>query len=343
LSFRFDAEEKEKSRTPDEDDLSPSSVTRVSPAKRVLGSKEMRALMERLSAQQASLVRSVALLDPEYLDHSFYLDPKTGKRIAHELEPNELSGFIASWGVAPMECIRAINSAVSRLSERGRLARYVKAAVDLEIMMDTQSWLDDGHVYRGIPEYMMHGYTDMGSQASPTERAGREKIKVDKVRMASRLAECKRRGVTKDQDIDELLAWYYECVRRDIEFNEHGVDELSKDFGNESIVLSEYLEKGLGVCRHLSIFFQLYLQEAGIDCRLVKGNLRFYIFKGRHAWNLVKLKERVVLVDVTHPNVEKPFIVTGVSEEDVYAQAKELSREYEPTPDGQNFYKIGAA
>ncbi len=34
------------------------------------------------------------------------------------------------------------------------------------------------------------------------------------------------------------------------------------------------------------IFFQLYLQEAGIDCRLVKGNLRFYIFKGamRGTW-----------------------------------------------------------
>ncbi len=325
------------------EDRSQSSVTRVSPTRRTLGSKEMRELMDRLSAQQASLVRAVALLDPDYLDHSFYFDPNSGKRIAHELEPRELAGFVTSWGVAPMECIRAMNAAVSRLPERGRLDRYVKAAVELEILMDKKSWVDDGQVYRGIPEYMMHGYTDMGSQASPTERSGREKIKVDKVRMAPRLAECKRRGVASGDDRDHLLAWYYDRVRRDIEFNEDGVEALSKDFGNESIVLSEYLEKGLGVCRHLSIFFQLYLQEAGIDCRLVKGNLRFYIFKGRHAWNLVKLEDHVALVDVTHPEGDKPFILSGRSEDDVYAQAASRSRDYEPTPDGQNFYKIGSA
>ena len=206
-----------------------------------------------------------------------------------------------------------------------------------------KSWLNDGRVYRGIPEYLMHGYTDMGTQASPTERAGREKIKVDKVRMTTRLAECKRRGVAQGLDRDRLLAWYYDCVRRDIEFNESGVEKLSRDFGNESIVLSEYLEKGLGVCRHLSIFFQLYLQEAGIDCRLVKGNLRFYIFKGRHAWNLVRFRDRVVLVDVTHPNVTEPFMVSGSSEEEVYEQATAHSRSYDRTPDEQNHYKIGAA
>ena len=282
-------------------------------------------------------------MDADYLSHSYYLDPKTGKRIAHELEPNELAGFVASWGVAPMECIRAMNRAITTIPDSGRRDRYVQAAVELEILMDQKSWLNDGRVYRGIPEYLMHGYTDMGTQASPTERVGREKIKVDKVRMAARLAECKRRGVVKGLDRDRLLAWYYECVRRDIEFNESGVEKLTRDFGNESIVLSEYLEKGLGVCRHLSIFFQLYLQEAGIDCRVVKGNLRFYIFKGRHAWNLVRFRDRVVLVDVTHSNVTKPFMVSGSSEEEVYEQAAEHSRRYDRTPDEQNHYKIGAA
>lgn len=322
-----------------------SSVTRISPSRRALGSKEMRALMDRLSAQQASLARSVALMDADYLSHSFYLDPKTGKRIAHELEPNELAGFVASWGVAPLECIRAINRAIGAIPDASRRDRYIKAAVELEILLDQQSWLNDGRVYQGIPDYLMHGYTDMGSQASPTERVGREKIKVDKVRMAKRLAECKRRGVIQDKEEDRqrLLAWYYDTVRRDIAFDESGVDKLSQDFGNESIVLSEYLEKGLGVCRHLSIFFQLYLQEAGIECRLVKGNLKFYIFKGRHAWNLVRLRDRVVLIDVTHPNVSQPFMVSGSSEKEVYEQAAAQSRCYERTSDEQNHYKIGAA
>ena len=341
MSFRSDADARAKARAVSDD--SQASVTRVSPSRRALGSKEMRELMDRLSAQQSSLARSVALMDAEYLSHSYYLDPKTGKRIAHELEPNELAGFVASWGVAPMECIRAMNQAIATIPDSGRRNRYVQAAVELEILMDQKSWLNDGRVYRGIPEYLMHGYTDMGTQASPTERAGREKIKVDKVRMTTRLAECKRRGVAQGLDRDRLLAWYYDCVRRDIEFNESGVEKLSRDFGNESIVLSEYLEKGLGVCRHLSIFFQLYLQEAGIDCRLVKGNLRFYIFKGRHAWNLVRFRDRVVLVDVTHPNVTEPFMVSGSSEEEVYEQATAHSRSYDRTPDEQNHYKIGAA
>ena len=107
-------------------------------------------------------------------------------------------------------------------------------------------------------------------------------------------------------------------------------------------MLTKYLEKGMGVCRHLSIFFQLYLQEAGIECRVVKGDLCFYIFKGRHAWNLVRAGERVILIDVTHPNMKDPFMVFGTTEEEVYERAKEHSREYVSTPDEQNYYKIGA-
>src|SRR3990172_9726337 len=88
-------------KEPREDDAraqdSSPSVTRVSPARRKLGSKELRDLMERLTAQQASLVRSVALVDPDYLDRSYYLDPRTGKRIAHELEPAERADFLTSW------------------------------------------------------------------------------------------------------------------------------------------------------------------------------------------------------------------------------------------------------
>ena len=57
---------------------------------------------------------------------------------------------------------------------------------------------------------------------------------------------------------------------------------------------------------------------------------------------MVRLSDRVVLVDVTHPNVDKPFIVSGPTEDDVYAQVASQSRRYERTPDDQNYYKIGA-
>ena len=163
-----------RDKAPVDSDDSVASVTRISPSRRSLGSKEMRVLMDRLSAQQASLARSVALMDKDYLSHSFYLDPKTGKRIAHELEPSELASFVTSWGVAPLECIRAMNAAIGAVPDTGRRDRYIKAAVELEILLDQQSWLNDGRVYQGIPDYLMHGYTDMGSQAisDGTRRSG---------------------------------------------------------------------------------------------------------------------------------------------------------------------------
>ncbi|MFQ5790399.1 MAG: hypothetical protein ACE5JI_07980, partial [Acidobacteriota bacterium] len=275
---------------------SADSITRLASLRKPISSRVTRRLMDRLSAQEASLVRAVSLGDANYLNHSYYLDPDTGKRVAHEVEEHELARFADSWCLAPIECVRALNRAIARISEPSRKGRYVRAAVDLEILMDQETWTDgDGKVYRGIPSYLPNGYTDMGTMPSPTERNGREKIKVDKTKMVDRLAECKRRGVMAGQPGEALLAWYYEAVRRDIEFDELGVEKLSREFGDESIVLSEYLDKGMGVCRHLSIFYQLYLQEAGIASRVVKGDLRFYVLSGRHAWNVAKLGKRVAL------------------------------------------------
>ena len=306
------------------------------------GPRSARRLLDRLTAQQASLARSVALGDDDYLDRSYYEDPASGKRIAYELDRTELTEFSSSWKMKPISCIRAMNRAIGRIEEPIRKERYVRAAVDLEILMDRQSRTGpSGHVQQGIPEYLMNGYTDMGSISSVTARNGREKIKVDKEQVRARLVACKRRVVATDA-VEELLSQYYGAVRRDIKFNERGVDKLLQEYGDQSIALSKYLDMGLGVCRHLSIFYQLYLQEAGIESRLVKGDLKFYVFSGRHAWNVARVGGRVALIDVTHPNPHEPFIVWGATEGEVYERATEMSRSYLPTPDDQNNYKIGA-
>jgi len=312
-----------------------------SPFLKLHGPRSDRRLLDQLTAQQASLARSVALGDDDYLDRSYYEDPATGKRIAYELERNELTEFASSWKIQPVGCIRAMNRAIGRIAESARKERYVRAAVDLEILMDRQSRTEPtGRVYQGIPEYLMNGYTDMGSLASVTERNGREKIKVDKEHVRGRLLACKRRVVATGAP-EGLLAQYYDAVRRDIKFNERGVDKLLQEYGDQSIALSKYLDMGLGVCRHLSIFYQLYLQEAGIESHLIKGDLKFYVFSGRHAWNIARVGKRVALVDVTHPSPHEPFIVWGTSEAEVYKRAADMSRSYSPTPDDQNHYKIG--
>lgn len=304
--------------------------------------KAERQLMDALTAQQASLLRAVALRDADYLNHSFYNDPSSGKRVAHEVTSDEFSRVRHGWEATPIDAIRLMNLAIHRLREPSRVTRYLEAAVELEILLDGGTWApQDGVVHRGIPMYLMNGYTDMGLLASTTERNGREKIKVDKGRLRERLVASRQKKIDLWENDEALLARYYDDVRRDVEFDERGVEKLSREFGSESVVLSEYLDKGLGVCRHLSIIYQVYLQEAGIPSRVVKGNLRFFVFNGRHAWNLVWLSERVALVDVTHPNVNRPFILIGTTEEDVYRRAEEFNRSYRPTADEQNHYKIG--
>lgn len=301
-----------------------------------------RRLLDELSAQQTSLVRAVVLDDAGYLNRSFYLDQETGKRVAHEVDRKEVCQFTDSWESEPAACIRRMNQAIGGIGEVSRRERYLRAAVDLEILMDRQSWPPQSRkVYQGIPKYLMNGYTDMGSLSSVTARNGREKIKVDKQRVRARLVACKRRVVSSSQSPEAVLGHFYEAVRREVKFNEVGVEKLFREYGDQSIVLSKYLDMGLGVCRHLSIFYQIYLQEAGIESRLVKGDLKFFVFSGRHAWNLARVGKRVALVDVTHPNVARPFIVIGSSEEEVYKRACETSRSYVATPNDQNHYKIG--
>ncbi len=210
------------------------------------GPRSTRRLLDRLTAQQSSLARSVALGDDDYLDRSYYEDPASGKHIAYELEHTELTEFSASWKMKPVSCIRAMNRAIGRIAEPGRKERYVRAAVDLEILMDRQSRTGPaGRVHQGIPEYLMNGYTDMGSLSSVTERNGREKIKVDKEHVRGRLVACKRRMVTTGA-LEDLLAQYYRAVRRDIKFNERGVDKLLHEYGDRSIATVEIPGHGAG-------------------------------------------------------------------------------------------------
>ena len=106
-----------------------------------------------------------------------------------------------------------------------------------------------------------------------------------------------------------------------------------------SIILGAHLAvEGKEAGTYLSPF---YLKEAGIGSHLIKGNLKFYVFSGRHAWNLAWVGKRVALVDVSEPGPHEPFIVWGTSEAEIYERAADMSRSYSPTPDDQNHYKIG--
>ena len=296
-----------------------------------------------LTAQHASLVRAVALRRADYLGCSYYRDPSTGQRVAHPLGEEEWSRFAAYWAVEPIACIRAMNAAIAELRTPARIRRYLEAAVELETLMDRgASRAPEGRVFSGIPRYIMDGYTDMGRNPSLTARRGREKIRVDKRRLKPWLVESRWRALACEPALLEMLAGFYEVVRRRLSLDEARVRHLSCDWGDRSINLSRFLDDGVGLCRHLSILYQLCLQEAGIPARVVKGTLRVFGMGGRHAWNLAWHRGRVALVDVTLPSRHGALIVVGSSQEEVYRMANQGERRYEPTPDEQNHYKIGA-
>src|SRR3972149_814655 len=64
-----------------------------SPFLKLHGPRSPRRLLDRLTAQQVSLIQTVALGDTDYLSRSFYQDPASGKRIARELEGKALGHF----------------------------------------------------------------------------------------------------------------------------------------------------------------------------------------------------------------------------------------------------------
>jgi hypothetical protein len=269
-------------------------------------------------------------------------NPAIGERIAHSLAEDEWSRFAASWAVEPIACIGAVNRAIAVLRTPARIGRYLEAAVDLETIMDRRTVrAPKGRVLSGIPGYIMDGYTDMGRDPSPTVRSGREKIKVDKERLKPWLVESRWRALAYEPSPAKLLAGFYETVRRSLTPDETRVQDLCCDWSEKSINLSRFLDEGIGLCRHMSMLYQLCLQEAAIPARVVKGSLHVFGIEGRHAWNLAWLGGRVALVDVALPSRHGPLIVIGASQEEVYRVANQDGRRYVPTPGEQNHYKIG--
>jgi transglutaminase-like putative cysteine protease len=245
--------------------------------------------------------------------------------------------------VEPIACIGAVNRAIAGLQIPARITRYLEAAVDLETSMDRKALgVPQGRVFSGIPGYIMDGYTDMGRDASCTVRCSREKIRVDKELLKPWLVESRWRALAYERSPEKLLAEFYDSVRRRLSYDESRVKDLSCDWAEKSINLSRFLDDGIGLCRHMSILYHLCLQEAAIPARVVKGSFRFFGIEGRHAWNLAWLEGRVALIDVTLPGRRGPLIVMGASQEEVYRVANQGERRYEPTPDEQNHYKIGA-
>jgi len=303
------------------------------------GAASHRALS--LTAQQTNLVRSVLRDETHYLNHSHRLHPKTGVKTVMRLVPEELTRFRSAWEKRPVDCIGSMNRAIASVREPTRSVRYLLAAFDLEIFMDRYDPPPTSCDLVGIPGYLKDGYTDLGF--SPL-RNHREKILVDKERLSRPLVSCKRRAIEElsaSRVSADLLGTHLRelgtTLRESVGYRE---GESGPRRSEETVFLSDCVERRAVACRHLSILMQLWLQECGISSRLTKGVLRLFGLKGRHAWNVVHHGGSIALVDVTFGEVDGPLVLVGTALGELYQRAAHSNRVYCPSPDTANHYQM---
>lgn len=294
-----------------------------------------------LSAQQTNLARCVLRGEPDYLNHEHYIHPTTGGKTVMRLESEEVTRFQQEWETRPVGCIRSMNRAIAQVKSPERSVRYLLAAFDLEILMDRVSSPEASDDLVGIPGYLKDGYTDLGFFPSPNRR---EKILVDKERLSRQLVSCKRQAIEELHEalasVEVLRAHLREVGRALRESVGYKEGDLGPRRTEETVFLSDCVERRSVACRHLAMLMQLRLQECGISSRLAKGVMQLYGLKGRHAWNLVRHGGNVALVDVTFGEDDGPLVIVAPTLEEVYARATDLSRVYRPSPDTENHYQI---
>lgn len=291
-----------------------------------------------LNAQQTNLVRSVIRDEAHYLNHSHRLHPQTGIKTVMRLVPEELARFRSTWEKRPVDCIGSMNRAIASVREPSRSVRYLQAAFDLEIHMDRSGPSASSRDLVGIPAYLKDGYTDLGSSHR------RQKILVDKERLSRVLVSCKRRAIEELSEsrvpvevLETHLRELGSTLRESVGFRE---GEGGVRGSEETVLLSDCVDRREVASRHLSILMQLRLQECGISSRLTKGVLRLFGLKGRHSWNVVQHGESVALVDVTFAVDDGPLVLVGTEVGEVYRRAEELNRVYCPNPDAANHYRL---
>ncbi|MFH1066259.1 MAG: hypothetical protein V1734_07150 [Nanoarchaeota archaeon] len=86
---------------------------------------------------------------------------------------------------------------------------------------------------------------------------------------------------------------------------------------DETVMINNYTEQKLGVCRHYAVLMQLALQEAGI-----KSKLQIELDKKTnigHIWVMAETGRGFTLADAS---AARPFVVSGAYETECHEKAR---------------------
>lgn len=191
---------------------------------------------------------------------------------------------------------------------KDRLRRYINEYLDLIIKSDHRNYpANPKVVHRHVPEYVPDGLSDMGEddEINPWARS-REKIRVNKAEMFKTakplLYEIFSMNFAKPRIVERVASFVHDNIK-------YGNNRKTKVPEVRSKLLEEYMEEGMGVCRHHALYTQVLLQALGITSRLVKCNMGNPPFPlGKHACNLVRIDGIWFLLDVTNPRESTPVL-----------------------------------
>lgn len=238
-----------------------------------------------------------------------------------------------------------------------RFDRYLDAYFGLIIKLDNKAFKEtNGTVLNGIPDYIPDGLSDMNGdpRINSADRYFREKIRVNKVGLFNQTRDCFS-DVLRNSDLvnmDKKLLETYILKRVMFEvINQIKYDHNKEIEGfdkSQSIVLGQYVDLKLGVCRHQALLAQVLFQSFGLDSRLVKGDWSSDVHQGgKHAFNLVKTGNKWNLIDITSSSKQYYFI-QPINELDIDLSNKRYSWSFIDN-DGdkvnynnnyQNYYRI---
>ena len=302
---------------------------------------------DKLSPQVRNLIAMLSRKDSKLIKNTRI---EEGVRLAEHIDLNDLEKAVQLHSLDPFMTHKMFNISLSYIKNKSRIKRYITASIDLEILLDRLAFPQTNGIIKGIPEYIMDGYTDLGQVENETNRGSREKFRVEKNKLRTSITRSRQKVVldyfAKSDNLltffsnialevvtnkhrnnkIELFNWLSYYIISNTPYNEYEVDKMSRSVRNETISIDKI---NYGVCRHHAVLSQVMLQVMGIRSKMTKGNHYF----GRHVWNRINEIPELIF-DSTRKsggNIDKSPIVS--------IDQKYISY-YEATSDSMNNYKI---
>ena len=247
-----------------------------------------------------------------------YVAGPNGTRVLPTLADSDWNSLVQKFKRDPKDTIAIARKNIfaipndAQLAEherQGRLRRYVKAYLDLQIKLDVAAFPNTNVPQHGVPAYIPDGLVDMGgdSTINPFYR-DREKLRVDKAKVFKQVSEHFVKLFSSDvgdssstEAKTAIVKGLAKFIYNNMPYDRQNAKSYKKK--KRTVGINEILEDKLAVCRHHALYTQVILQACGITSKLLKCDVDFGNgSSGSHAVNVVRINNRWFILDATNPD-----------------------------------------